>query len=120
MDASPRVSPLRQRMIDDMRMRKLSEKTQTHYLRWVQRFAAYLGRSPDRYRRRFLCAAISCTWWGQRHLAGIAERGDHRVEVLLRCRVRPPEFDSPRSSSDVAIHEFVTYLHAVVPAKAGT
>ena len=29
MDASPRVSPLRQRMIDDMRMRKLSEKTQT-------------------------------------------------------------------------------------------
>jgi integrase/recombinase XerD len=47
MDASSRVSPLRQRMIDDMRMRKLSEKTQTHYLRWVQRFAAYLGRSPD-------------------------------------------------------------------------
>ena len=47
MDVSPRISPLRQRMIDDMRMRKLSEKTQTHYLRWVQRFAAYLGRSPD-------------------------------------------------------------------------
>src|SRR6266571_6248374 len=47
MDASPRVSPLRQRMIDDMRMRKLSEKTQSHYLRWVQRFTAYLGRSPD-------------------------------------------------------------------------
>ena len=47
MDASSRVSPLRQRMIDDMRMRKLSEKTQTHYLRWVQRFAAYRGRSPD-------------------------------------------------------------------------
>ena len=47
MDTSSRVSPLRQRMIDDMRMRKLSEKTQSHYLRWVQRFAAYLGRSPD-------------------------------------------------------------------------
>ena len=47
MDTSPRISPLRQRMIDDMRMRKLSEKTQSHYLRWVQRFAAYLGRSPD-------------------------------------------------------------------------
>ena len=47
MDASSRVSPLRQRVIDDMRMRKLAEKTQSHYLRWVQRFAAYLGRSPD-------------------------------------------------------------------------
>jgi len=33
-------------MIDDMRMRKMAEKTQTHYLRWVQRFAVYLGRSP--------------------------------------------------------------------------
>ena len=48
MDASARaVSPLRQRMIDDMRMRKLSEKTQSHYIRWVQRFTAFLGRSPD-------------------------------------------------------------------------
>ena len=28
MGTSSRVSPLRQRMIDDMRMRKLSEKTQ--------------------------------------------------------------------------------------------
>ena len=46
MDASSRVSPLRQRMIDDMRMRKMAEKTQTHYLRWVQRFAVFLGRSP--------------------------------------------------------------------------
>jgi integrase/recombinase XerD len=48
MDASPRtVSPLRQRMMDDMRMRKLSEKTQTHYLRWVRRFTAFVGRAPD-------------------------------------------------------------------------
>jgi site-specific recombinase XerD len=48
MDASPRaISPLRQRMIDDMRMRKLSEKTQRHYLRWMRRFAVFLGRAPD-------------------------------------------------------------------------
>lgn len=46
MDAPSRVSPLRQRMIDDMRMRKMAEKTQTHYLRWVQRFSVFLGRSP--------------------------------------------------------------------------
>jgi len=41
------VSPLRQRMIEDMRMRKLSPKTQSHYLRAVRRFAGFLGRSPD-------------------------------------------------------------------------
>ena len=43
----PSVSPLRQRMIDDMRMRKLCDKTQTGYLRAVRQFAKYLGRSPD-------------------------------------------------------------------------
>jgi site-specific recombinase XerD len=41
------VSPLRQRMIDDMRMRKLSPHTQSGYLRAVSRFASYLQRSPD-------------------------------------------------------------------------
>ena len=47
MDASPRaVSPLRQRMLDDMRLRKLNPKTQSAYLRSVSNFARYLGRSP--------------------------------------------------------------------------
>ena len=41
------ISPLRQRMLDDMRMRKLSPKTQIGYLRPVKKFAKFLGRSPD-------------------------------------------------------------------------
>jgi site-specific recombinase XerD len=41
------ASPLRQRMIDDMRMRQLSPKTQDTYLRIVREFARFLGRSPD-------------------------------------------------------------------------
>ena len=41
------ITPLRQRMIDDMRMRKLSPKTQASYIRVVKRFANFLGRSPD-------------------------------------------------------------------------
>jgi integrase/recombinase XerD len=40
-------SPLCQRMIDDMRMRKLAPKTQQHYVRAVRRFAKFLKRSPD-------------------------------------------------------------------------
>ena len=43
----PSVSPLRQRMIDDMRMRKFGEKTQLDYVRAVRKFAQYLKRSPD-------------------------------------------------------------------------
>ena len=42
-----RISPLRQRMIDDMRMRKLSPKTQAAYIRTVRQLAGYLGHAPD-------------------------------------------------------------------------
>lgn len=41
------VSPLRQRMLDDMRMRKLEPRTQETYVRAVRKLAAYLKRSPD-------------------------------------------------------------------------
>ena len=41
------VSPLRQRMIEDMRLRKLNGKTQIAYVRTVRRLAGFLRRSPD-------------------------------------------------------------------------
>lgn len=48
MDSSIRTgTPLRQRMIDDMRMRKLEDKTQEAYIRAVRKLAAFLRRSPD-------------------------------------------------------------------------
>ena len=40
------ASPLRQRLIDDMTMRRFSRETQRKYLRDVERFATWLGRSP--------------------------------------------------------------------------
>jgi integrase/recombinase XerD len=46
-DTTRAISPLRQRMIEDMRMRKLSPKTQSAYIRSVRQFARYLRRSPD-------------------------------------------------------------------------
>lgn len=42
------LSPLRQRMIEDMTMRKLRPKTQTSYLRHVSEFGEYLSFSPHR------------------------------------------------------------------------
>src|SRR4051812_16753365 len=42
------ISPLRQRLIDDMNMRRFSRETQRNYVRDVGRFATFLGRSPDR------------------------------------------------------------------------
>jgi site-specific recombinase XerD len=40
------ISPLRQRLIDDMNMRRFSRSTQHNYIRDVGRFATFLGRSP--------------------------------------------------------------------------
>ena len=45
---APRISPLRQRMIEDMTIRKLAPKTQAGYIRAVEGFAAFLGGPPDR------------------------------------------------------------------------
>ena len=41
------VSPLRQRMIEDMNARKLCAGTQRGHIRSCKRFAAFLKRSPD-------------------------------------------------------------------------
>lgn len=42
-----KISPLRQRMIEDMRIRKLEAKTQSGYIRAVRHFTVWFGRSPD-------------------------------------------------------------------------
>ena len=42
------ISPLRQRMIDDMTLRTLAPKTQATYLRAVIKFTCFFGQSPDR------------------------------------------------------------------------
>jgi len=40
------ISPLRQRMIEDMAIRKFTAKTQHDYVQRVKEFATFLGRSP--------------------------------------------------------------------------
>ena len=41
------ISPLRQRLIDDLTARRYGEKVQKANVRHVRRFATFLGRSPD-------------------------------------------------------------------------
>ena len=45
--SDPGISPLRHRMLEDLRMRKFAPKTQAAYLRAIRQFARFLGRSPD-------------------------------------------------------------------------
>jgi len=42
-----RTTPLRERMIEDMRIRGLGDKAQKAHIRAVKDFARFLGRSPD-------------------------------------------------------------------------
>jgi integrase/recombinase XerD len=41
------ISPLRQRMLEDMSLRGFTPDTQGDYIRAVKKLAAFLGRSPD-------------------------------------------------------------------------
>ena len=42
-----RTTPLRERMIEDMRIRGLGPQSQRAHIRAVKDFAGFLGRSPD-------------------------------------------------------------------------
>jgi len=42
-----KMSPLRRRMVEDMQIRGLEATTQTSYLRAIEAFSGFLGRSPD-------------------------------------------------------------------------
>ncbi len=41
------MSPLRARMLEDMRLRQLGRACQTNYVRGVKKFATFLGHSPE-------------------------------------------------------------------------
>src|SRR5579864_4589357 len=54
MSKTDTVSPLRQRMIEDMAARKLNPHTQRSHIYSCKRFAAWLKRAPDKQIARLL------------------------------------------------------------------
>jgi len=80
------VSPLRQRMIEDMNARKLCAETQRGHIHSCRRFAAFLKQSPDTATaediRRF-----------QLHLS---ETG---VSICNRNRIKDRDRGEPRGSA---------------------
>ena len=55
------ITPLRQRMIEDMNARKLCAGTQRGHIRSCKRFAAFL-KHPLIQRSLRISAGSSCTW----------------------------------------------------------
>ncbi len=83
------ISPLRRRLIEDMTIRRLSPKTQLHYIRHVKRFADFLGRSADKattedvHRYQLWLASIGTT-------VADRQRQCHCPAVLLQGHAEAP------------------------------
>ena len=94
------ISPLRQRMIDDMTARRFKEKVRKDYVRHVRTFAAFLGRSPDTATsedlRRFQLHMAQ-----QQISAGSINCGRRGAAVFLQRDARTPR---PCPSSDDGEH----------------
>src|SRR5450756_2528557 len=94
------VSPLRQRMIEDMAARKLNPNKQRSYIFSCKRFAAWLKRSPDR-------ATPDEVRGFQLHLiesgTSICKRNRIMtgVQVLVSRHAPPSRRHSPSGSADV-------------------
>lgn len=86
------ISPLRQRLIDDMTLRRFGQETQRNYMHDVGRLATFLGRGPDTAEtddlRQFQVRS--------RKTAPRSDHEQHRVgpALLLHPHGRPP--DLPR------------------------
>ena len=82
-------TPLRHRMLDDMRMRKFAEHTQDGYIRAVRKLAAFLGRSPDTVARgrcgwrASCCHCAPATWSSSR--PGPTTRTRSSTPATRRC-----------------------------------
>src|ERR1700690_1187811 len=59
------ISPLRQRLLENMNMRRFVPDTQREYIRAVKKLASFLGRSPDTATPEELRAfQLHLTWTG--------------------------------------------------------
>jgi integrase/recombinase XerD len=78
------ITPLRQRMIEDMNARKLCAGTQRGHIRSCKRFAAFLKRSPD-------TATLEDIRLFQLHLAEAGMSICTRNHIALKLKeIRPP------------------------------
>ena len=64
------MTPLRQRMLEDMRIRNLTEQTQKRYIEAVAAFARHFGRSPEQLGPEEVPGPTSCTLSSARSVPG--------------------------------------------------
>ena len=124
------ISPLRQRMIDDMAFRNMSPNTQKVYSYAVAKFARFHHRSPDNYdplgAARMTCPASRMRSRSERTWLGCASVSGW---FMPSARSQDPPRSSPISlgipigsrSADAEPHDFAllaTLLTIVLPSES--
>ena len=110
------MTPLRLRMIEDMRIRNLSQRTQTTYVEQVARFARHFGKSPELLgpaeirswrlhlaeNKRLAASSISVTVAALRFLYTVTLRQPWVVEDDIPTGRRPQKLPNVLSPEEVA------------------
>src|ERR1700738_285535 len=110
------MTPLRLRMIEDMRIRNLSQRTQTTYVEQVARFARHFGKSPELLgpaeirswrlhlaeNKRLAASSISVTVAALRFLYTVTLRQPWVVEDEIPTGRRPQKLPNVLSPEEVA------------------
>ena len=119
------ISPLRQRMIEDLTIRNLSPETQRSYVHHVSKFSRFFGQSPDRlgyeevraYQAHLVSQRVS---WGALNQTVCALRFFYGVTLAQTTVVdRIPFAREPRKLPSVlSADEVVKFLEAVSSLKA--
>src|SRR6202165_1107998 len=110
------MTPLRLRMIEDMRIRNLSQRTQTTYVEQVARFARHFGKSPELLgpaeirswrlhlteNKRLAASSISVTVAALRFLYTVTLKQPWVVEDDIPTGRRPQKLPNVLSPEEVA------------------
>ena len=96
------ISPLRQRMLEDMTVRNFGEKTRNDYIRHVKTFTAFFDRPPDAATAEDL-RRFQLHQRRTRRAAADHERVGFGVALLPHCDARSAEWlDTSRSRANRA------------------
>ncbi len=78
------MTPLRRRMVEDMKVRRFAGSTQYNYIKCVERLAQHFGRSPGRMGPEEVRA----------FLVYLVTEASHKLGTVVRTKIlRRPVFD---------------------------
>jgi integrase/recombinase XerD len=110
------MTRLRQRMIEDMRIRNLARLTQTAYVEHVLRFACYFGKSPEQLGNAEIRSSIGVTVAALRFLYSVTLKRPWVLQEDIPAARKPTKLPTVLSPEEVSqFLNSVTYMkHRVI------